>query len=86
VFDGEFSTNGLIGFIWIIYLFYAFFQFMFFPGKALKSIELGTKARIGEYFGYFLLTIFWPIGIWIIQPKLNKIKAADNNGEHAGPR
>jgi hypothetical protein len=73
VFDGEFSTNGLIGFLWIIYLCYAFFQFMFFPSKALKSIELGNKAKLGDYFGYFLLTVFWPIGIWIIQPKLNKI-------------
>ena len=58
-------------------------QFMFFPGKTLKTLELGKEATFGQYFSYFLLMIFWPIGIWFIQPKLNKIiKAADNNGEH----
>ena len=75
-FDGSFQANGLLGFILAIYTFYAVFQFFFYPGKALKSIELNTEAKIGEYFGYFLLMVFWPIGIWWIQPKLNKINAS----------
>ena len=73
VFNGQFSSNGLLGFLWIAYLIFAFFQFMFYPGKVLRTIEQGTEASFSEYFGYFILIIFWPIGIWWIQPKLNKI-------------
>lgn len=76
LFGGSFESKGLIGFTWVAYLMYAMFQFFFYPGKALKSIELNKEAQIGEYIGYFFLMIFWPIGIWTIQPKLNKIEAS----------
>ncbi|MEQ8548027.1 MAG: hypothetical protein RIC03_08965 [Cyclobacteriaceae bacterium] len=76
IFDGHFESNGILGFIWIVYLMYAMIQFFFYPGKALKSIELKKEAGIGEYIGYFLLMILWPIGIWWIQPKLNKLEAS----------
>ncbi len=76
IFDGSFESNGLLGFIWITYMMYAMFQFFFYPGKALRSVELKEEAKIGEYLGYFFLMIFWPIGIWWIQPKLNKIEAS----------
>ena len=79
VFNGQFSSNGFLGLIWSVYLIYAIFQFMFYPSKALRTVENGKEATIGQYFGYFLLTIFWPIGIWWIQPKLNKIEEVSNN-------
>jgi len=86
LFDGSFTGTGLLSFLWIGYLTFAMFQFMLFPSKTLKTIEPGQEATFGQYVGYFFLMIFWPIGIWFIQPKINKIiKAADNNGEHAGP-
>ena len=75
-FGGSFESNGLLGFIWVAYLMYAMFQFFFYPGKALKTIELNKEAEIGEYIGYFFLMIFWPIGIWWIQPKLNKVEGS----------
>lgn len=75
VYGGNFSSNGFLGFLWIAYTMYAMFQFMLFPSKALKSVEKGSEATIGQHFGYFLLTIFWPIGIWWIQPKLNRIQS-----------
>ncbi|MEO9853193.1 MAG: hypothetical protein ABJH72_04390 [Reichenbachiella sp.] len=75
-FDGHFSSNGFVGFLWVAYMMYAMFQFMFYPSKALRTIELKSEATIGQYFSYFLLIIFWPIGIWWIQPKLNEIETA----------
>ncbi len=75
VFNGQYSSNGLIGFLWIAYLMYAMFQFIFYPSKALLTVEQGTKATFRQYFKYVILMIFWPIGIWWIQPKLNKIEA-----------
>jgi hypothetical protein len=73
VYDGSFSSNGALDFFWVVYFMFAIFQFMFFPSKALRSVELKTEATFGQYFGYFFLTIFWPFGIWWIQPKLNNI-------------
>lgn len=75
VFDGQYSDNSLVGFLWIIYLMFAMFQFLFYPAKALKSVEQENEATFAQYFGYFLLMIFWPVGIWSIQPKLNKINS-----------
>ena len=80
VFNGQFSGNGLLGFLWIAYLMYAMLQFMFYPGKALRTVEQGTEATFGQYFKYVLQMIFWPIGIWWIQPKLNKVITAINDG------
>lgn len=73
VFNGYYeSNNGLIvlaGF----YLLYALFQFAFFPVKTLKTIEIGKIASISEYFMDFMLFVFSPIGIWFLQPRINKI-------------
>ena len=80
VFNGQFSGNGLLGFLWIAYLMYAILQFMFYPCKALRTVEQGTEATFGQYFKCVLLTIFWPIGIWWIQPKLNKVITEINDG------
>lgn len=72
-FDGEFSSNGFFGFVWVVYLMYAVIQFIFFPARALKSVEQQAEIGFHQYFGYFLLMLFWPVGIWWIQPKLNRI-------------
>ena len=72
-FDGSYSTNSFIGFVWIVYLIYAIFQFFMFPAKVLKTIELKREATLGDYLWCFLLMIFWPAGVWWIQPKLNRI-------------
>jgi hypothetical protein len=55
------------------YVFYAFLHFMMFPVRTLKSIEKGKKADIGECIGDFFLVIFLPIGIWFLQPRINKV-------------
>jgi hypothetical protein len=44
-----------------------------FAAKTLKSVELGRLAKFSDYAGEFLLIWFSPIGIWILQPRLNKL-------------
>ena len=41
--------------------------------KSLKSMELGRESVFKEYVVYSLLLFALPIGIWVIQPKINKI-------------
>ncbi|QHL87240.1 hypothetical protein GU926_07260 [Nibribacter ruber] len=59
--------------------FYVFFAFLYstniFPAKTIKSIELSKEARFGDYFFYSFLILFLPFGIWILQPRINRIAA-----------
>jgi len=41
--------------------------------KTVKSGELNRRARFSDYIGEFFLLWFWPLGIWFIQPKVNKL-------------
>ena len=54
----------------IIYTFYK-------VPKSLKSIETGQKAKFSEFFLDLILFAFFPIGVWIIQPRLNRIYAVN---------
>ena len=71
--DGQgMSFTGLKA-LAMFYVFFAFIHFLSFPAKTIKTIELGREAVLGEYIGDFFLVLFLPIGIWFIQPRLNKI-------------
>lgn len=45
-----------------------------FIAKSLKSAELKKEATVSEYFiSIILLWMLIPIGIWFIQPRINKV-------------
>jgi hypothetical protein len=44
-----------------------------FAAKTMKSVELGRMAKFGDYAGEFFLIWFSPIGVWFLQPRLNKL-------------
>ncbi len=46
-----------------------------YPAKALNAVEKGTDIDINDYFGDTLALVFWPIGIWFIQPRINRIES-----------
>ena len=58
-----------------IYLFFMFciFYCLYFIARALKAVELQRPVSIGDYIGEFFLLWFYMIGVWIIQPRLNKL-------------
>lgn len=68
----EISASGLYA-LPIFYLFYALWHAVAFPAKALRSIELKREAKLEEYIGMFIMVILWPICIWFIQPRVNRI-------------
>jgi hypothetical protein len=55
--------------IYIVCMFYCYY----FIAKSLKSVEYNREALIGEYIGEFFLIWFFPIGVWFLQPKINRI-------------
>jgi hypothetical protein len=49
-----------------------------YTAKALKLNETQEEIDINDYFNYVLGFLFWPIGVWFVQPRINKLFAAEN--------
>ena len=48
-----------------------------YAARTYKSVLLGRSANFSEYIGEFFMIMFWVVGVWIMQPKINRIR----NGE-----
>lgn len=46
---------------------------MYFIARALRAVELHRSVTFGECVGDFFLIWFFPIGIWMLQPRINRI-------------
>jgi hypothetical protein len=51
------------------------FYCLYFVSKSLVLVETGKPVSFYEYSGPFFLLWFYPIGAWIIQPKINQLYA-----------
>ena len=58
-----------------LYFFVAAHQVFKFVSRSLASLELNRLATAKEYAGYMLLFWFYPMGVWTIQPRVNRIFA-----------
>ena len=58
-----------------VHLFSAFCAFycLYFTAKTIKTIEKRNKVSFGDFTVEFFLIWFYIVGIWIIQPKVNKL-------------
>lgn len=67
--------GGLVAFIVPIHLFSMFciFYSLYFVAKTFKTVELQRETAFSDFAGEFFMIWFYPIGIWIIQPKVNKM-------------
>jgi hypothetical protein len=73
-----YGQSGVLKLIWNIVMFYwlfAILQTILIAAKTLITIELKRKATFSDYFWtyFFMINLF--IGIWFIQPKINKLIA-----------
>lgn len=76
----HFSSGGqpnfsIFGLIFPLHLFSMFciFYCLYFNAKALKTVEWQKPVTFSDFAGEFFLLWFFPIGIWIIQPRINKL-------------
>jgi len=69
------STGGYAAIIFPIHIFSMFciFWCLAFVAKSLKSVELQRTVTFSDYAGEFFLIWFFPIGVWFIQPRINKM-------------
>ena len=68
-----FLFPGVIAIILPLHLLsmFSIFYCIYFCAKTLKTILLEREVSFGEFAGEFFMLWFWPIGIWILQPKIN---------------
>jgi peptidoglycan/LPS O-acetylase OafA/YrhL len=78
--DGQGMSFSGVEALPMFYVFYAFLYYLFFPGRSLRTIENKRTADFGECIGDFFLVAFLPIGIWFLQPRINKIVDEQENG------
>ncbi len=65
-FPGLILLSGLGGFISLIML-------SSITAKSLKEQELGRKLELKDYLLETILFLYFIIGVWILQPRINKI-------------
>ena len=67
--------GGLFAIVIPIHLFAMFciFYSLYFVAKTIKTVELQRAVTFSDFAVEFFLIWFYPIGIWIIQPKINKM-------------
>jgi len=73
-------NDGMAGFfaIWAFSLLGGLLSFAsslhnyYFTARSYKTAELQRKTTFGEYVGEFFMSWFLFVGIWIMQPKLNR--------------
>tara|TARA_R110001632_G_scaffold232256_2_gene372593 strand:+ start:4054 stop:4695 length:642 start_codon:yes stop_codon:yes gene_type:complete len=73
-------TNGIVGIILPLHLLSMFGMFysLYFVAKTFKTVELQKEVNFSEFAGEFFMLWFYFIGIWIIQPKINKMVSNKN--------
>lgn len=70
-------------FAWFIPLHFfsvfCIFYCLYFIAKALKAVELQRPVEFNEYAGEFIMIWFFPIGVWFIQPRINRLFGCNNH-------
>jgi hypothetical protein len=56
-----------------LFSMFCIFYCGYFASKTFKTAELQRETTFSDFAGEFFMLWFYPIGIWIIQPKINKM-------------
>lgn len=58
---------------------------MHFASKSLAIAEMGRQVNFYDYAAAFFLLWFYPIGIWIVQPRVNRLFAQSSQAVPSPP-
>jgi len=61
-----------------LFSMFCIFYCLYFVAKTIKTAEMQKEVSFGDFAGEFFLIWFFPIGVWILQPKINKMLADEN--------
>jgi hypothetical protein len=77
--------GGLMMIIFPLHLFSMFciFHSIYYAAKTFKTVELQKATSFSDFAGEFFMLWFYFIGVWIVQPKVNKMVTTEiqNNPE-----
>ena len=82
--DGTEPSGRTIGAIAVIIVplhllsMFGIFYTLYFVAKTFKTVELQKEVSFGDFAGEFFMLWFYFIGIWILQPKINKMSEKSN--------
>ena len=73
--NGTGFNSAIFALIILFHLFAIFciFYCIYFVSKVFKTVELHREVTFSDFAGEFFMIWFFFIGIWIIQPKINKM-------------
>lgn len=69
----ELATLGILVFIFHFFSIFCILHTIYFSAKVIRSAELQTNARFSTFVGDFFLIWIFPVGIWFVQPRINKL-------------
>ena len=72
IFGMNFFRFAII-FSFQLFAIFCIFYCIYFNAKSLKAVELQRPVTFSDYASEFLLIWMLPVGIWILQPKINKM-------------
>lgn len=56
-----------------LFSMFCIFYCLYFISKSLKSVELQKEVTFNDFSGEFFLFWFFLIGVWFLQPRINKL-------------
>lgn len=56
-----------------LFSMFCIFYCLYFTAKTLKTVELQRPVTFSDFAGEFFLIWFFPVGVWIIQPRINQL-------------
>ena len=75
VFGNVKSSLFALMFPFHLFAMFCMFYVLYFVSKSLVLAETGRPASFYDYAGPFFLLWFFPIGVWFIQPRVNRLYA-----------
>lgn len=69
---------GVIVSILHILSIFGIFYSMYFAAKTLKTAELQREVAFKDFASEFFMFWFFPVGLWILQPRINEIAKRNN--------
>jgi len=63
-----------------LFSMFCIFYCLYFVAKTIKTVELQREVTFSDFIGEFFLVWFHLIGVWILQPRINKF--VQNNDEN----
>jgi hypothetical protein len=58
-----------------LFSMFCIFYCIWFVAKSLKTVELQRRVSFSDYVGEFFLVWFFVVGVWLLQPRINKMFA-----------